>query len=316
MRKALVIVGALVLTLFPAQVVYGFGATRFIGQSHEHEKITRGILTEFEARTLDQFAGKLGYWGAIAAPDRLFDTLAGRDYAHCDNGDYLAPAPGKTYPQSPTVAQSKLQTCRQWIFRQMDAALTEAKPLSNPDAMNTALNCKFRGVAVGGAGSEKCRVLMAMGQAMHAAQDFYAHSNWTDEHDASQPVGVKNPPGLNRRGKAPYLDPRSPGGAPPAGLISGCFNGTPEWLRCRGRIKHSYLNKDMGEVLPNGSVIRRTARGAVGANFLNAWTAASEDTADKWAYFKEQAVARYGPVDGRTIICAVTHDDFRSCRDI
>ena len=38
-----------------------------------------------------------------------------------------------------------------------------------------------------------------LGILLHASEDFYSHTNWVDQPDSTQPIGVENPPGLNRR---------------------------------------------------------------------------------------------------------------------
>ena len=43
-------------------------------------------------------------------------------------------------------------------------------------------------------------------------------------------------------------------------------------------------------------------------------SAAVEDTADKWAYFKEQIVAKYGATRAAKILCALANDKFDAAR--
>jgi hypothetical protein len=37
----------------------------------------------------------------------------------------------------------------------------------------------------------KCASLEAFGRVLHGVQDFYAHSNWSDEADPGRPVGTR-----------------------------------------------------------------------------------------------------------------------------
>jgi hypothetical protein len=43
-----------------------------------------------------------------------------------------------------------------------------------------------------------------------------------------------------------------------------------------------------------------------------------EDTADKWAYFKEQVIKKYGQANGNRIICLVKRDEFnpKGCDEV
>jgi hypothetical protein len=201
-----------------------------------------------------------------------------------------------------------LEGCRTWSFHWLDAAVHAAAPLAQPDAANTSLDCDFDGALYSG----KCAVLEYLGVALHAAQDFYSHSNWVDR-PRSGAVGPGNPPGLGQEGRAPWFDPRLD--APfPEGLISGCYDGFPETFHCRGRVKHDVLNKDTGPIGPEGATgPGSSSRGRINGNFERAVAAAIADTRDKWAYFQERVVATYGETDGARIICAVRSDTPMEC---
>lgn len=291
-----------------------FGTINALGQNAEHEKITRAALATLGAKTLDELAGKKGTFGAIGAPDKPGRGLISSPDAHCDNGDYLD---AKNYPQTAEKARAALEACRAWMMASLEKAVSEARTLSAPDASNMALDCEFDGKT----GSAKCKVLDALGVALHASQDFYSHSNWTDKTTGA--IKAENPPGLAHEGRSPWIDPRATTGFP-QGLISGCFGSKPEKLYCnyggagpvgsKKRVKHDFLNKDAGPIGASGATGHGTSsRGKVNGNFERAVAAAIDDTQDKWAWFEEQVVARYGAADGAKIICAMRNDDAAAC---
>lgn len=297
-----------------------FGSVNMFGQQAEHEKITRIALSGFGLgpETMDEIAGKRGSYGAVGAPDRLDRGLMNTSEAHCDNGDYLD-VPG--YPQSAEAAAARLRACRRFIFTALDRAVADAGALAdgrgriNTRHMPSVISCVYNGSR----GRAKCNVLEALGLAFHAAQDFYAHSNWTDR-PRTGPTGPTNPPGLGKSGRAQWLDPRLDVPWPP-GLISGCFEGIPEKTHCRygdgrARVKHRDLNKDTGQIdrATGLAGAGTTERGSVNGNFERAVLAAVDDTRDKWLYFEERIMAEYGRRRGTAIICAVRSDDADTCR--
>ena len=295
----------LALSLAFANHAAAFGTIRSLGQNAEHERITRAALADFAPLTLDEIAGKNGTFGAVGAPDHPMRGLMSRHEAHCDGGDYLA-TPG--YGQAQAEAQRILESCRAWSFRWLEAAVAAAAPLAAPTAQNTALECAFDGAEYAG----KCAVLEYLGVALHASQDFYSHSNWSDRAAAGA-TGPRNPPGLGHEGRAPWFDPRAEA-AFPAGLISGCYDGFPESFYCRGRVKHDALNKDKGPIGDSGATGRgTTSRGRINGNFERAVAAAIADTADKWLYFQERVRAVYGEEAGARIICVVRSDAWEGC---
>lgn len=291
-----------------------FGTTHSLGQDGEHERITRIALSDFGPRTLDELAGKRGTFGAVGAPDNPLRGLMSNHAAHCDGGDFLAePAASPGYPQTEAEAQAILTECRDWIVRWLDEAVRAAAPLAASDvSREAALSCRFRGEPT----RAKCAVIEHIGVALHAAQDFYSHSNWVDQ-PAGGAISAGNPPGLGQSGRAPWLDPR--GGAEfPQGLISGCYEGYPERFHCRydgaARVRHSALNKDTGPIGASGATgPGTTPRGEINGNFERAVAAAIEDTRDKWLYFQERVIAVYGEEAGARIICVVRSDDARAC---
>jgi hypothetical protein len=276
-----------------------------MGQSAEHERITRRALSCDANReclqplTLDELAGKRGGFGAVGYPDG--STLALEARAHCDNGDYLD-TPG--YPQSETDAQAALTGCRDWMGRHLESAVNAAAGLLDAQGRVRPEQVTLRCTWIGGVrGRAKCNVLQDFGIVLHAAQDFYSHSNWTDV--AIGPTGPLNPPGLGHEGPSPFIALRRDLAAP-VGLITGCF-AIPE-TRCGARVTHEVLNKDEG---PIAAAVGpgRTPRGRENGNFARAVDAATVDTMDKWALLQERLIARYGPERGGRMICAIATDD-------
>lgn len=276
-----------------------------MGQSAEHERITRRALACdlnrdcLQPLTLDELAGKRGSFGAVGYPDG--STLALDARAHCDNGDLLD-VPG--YPRSEIEAQAALSGCRDWMARHLDSAVSAAAGLLDAQGRIRPEQVTLKCTWIGGLrGRAKCSVLQDLGVLLHAAQDFYSHSNWTDV--VVGPTGPANPPGLGHDGPAPFIDLRREL-ALPEGLITGCFT-LPE-SRCGARVAHAVLNKDEG---PIAAVVGpgRTPRGRENGNFARAVDAATVDTMDKWTLFQERLVSRYGPDRGARMICAIAEDD-------
>ena len=319
MRFSIIALG-LTCALATLGQAHAFGTLNSLGQHAEHERITRVALASLAPRTLTEIAGSGGSFGAVGAPDNPARGLLFESAAHCDNGDFLRredlqSASGPPYPQTQAQAQAMLAACRAWIVKWLDKAVVDAAALAQPGKLNASLGCAF----TGGRGRAKCNVLEDLGISFHAAQDFYAHTNWVDQ-PAAGPMGADNPPGLGASGRASWLDPRRATAFPP-GLISGCFQAKPESLFCTygdqhiARARHAALNKDEGPIGANGATgPGTTTRGARNGNFERAVAAAIEDTRDKWAYFEERVVATYGEQDGGRILCVMREDDRRRCR--
>ncbi|MEQ1755530.1 MAG: hypothetical protein ABL973_15515 [Micropepsaceae bacterium] len=295
----------------------GFGTINLplSGQNSEHERITRLGLTDFGKDTLSELAGDNGTFGAVGAPDNPARGLMSKAAAHCDGADFLSPPvvpASPAYPQSKAQAQANLEACRSWMSAALEQAVKAAAPLAKPGAISTSLHCAFTGKP----GRAKCEVLEQLGLVLHAAQDFYSHSNWVDQ-PAPSPVSAINPPGLGQPGRAPWLDLRETQ-AFPDGLITGCYDGFPESAHCEyaglKRAKHAALNKDTGTIQKSGDPSGSTPRGKVNGNFARAVRAAVDDTQDKWKYFQERVIAVYGTDAGRVIICAVRSDKATRCK--
>jgi len=204
-------------------VAAAFGTISTAGQNREHEKITRAALSFLAPQTLDQIAGSSATFGAVGAPDNPYAALLYTSEAHCDDGDFLAtpivPAAPR-YPQAYVEARASLEKCKQWMKDALDRAIVAAAPLADPTADDVKLDCIF---APSISGKAKCNVLGELGLAFHASQDFYSHTNWVDQPDASKPLSASNPPGLGKSGPAPWLNFRLDKEPFPDGLISGCF---------------------------------------------------------------------------------------------
>lgn len=290
----------------------GFGTINSMGQNAEHERITRWALGCertgpplpwcLEPDTLDEMAGEFGSFGAIGTPDTPPAIL--ESAPHCDNGDHVA---GGAYPHSAADARRELENCRNLMRQNLEAAVFAAAGVLDRqgriDGDAVELGCEFNGED-----SAKCRVLTAMGALMHASQDFYAHSNWTDvgNEDPSYPRG------LGQAGPAPWISLRGEAEFP-EGLMTGCF--VIAGSGCDGRIHHDVLNKDTGVdaidyergLIPAGASPRSQGIGA--ENFERAVRAAIADTEDKWRLLEERLVASYGAERARLMMCAISRDD-------
>ena len=324
--------------LLPPERAEAFGTIRGLGQRAEHELVTRIALACpagtpsngdcFEPESLDQLAGKEGTFGAVGAPDsddQIFDPAA-----HCDDADFLD-SPG--YPQSRAEATRALQACVDHLRAEFAEGVDDADDLLDDEDGTLIIeaheviispDCVFTG---GVPGRAKCNVLQGFGRALHGIQDFYAHSNWADEADASRPIGIDNPPGLNLPAPSPVLDLRGRGPiSVPQALSSGFFKGgLPGQDVCPGvdgRITHACLNKDKMQIEPGGGVTvngaavpglgnvsdPQTDRGKVGQNALKAVAGAVVETRRQWADFRVALGAKYGPERAGLIIAALTQD--------
>ena len=317
----------LVLVWFAGNVL-AFGiepGTHNLGS--EHEKITRAAVKDLDPKTLSQLAGSGEDPGAVGLPDTSDRGLRKLVEAHCYGGDFLDPGDPNTavYAQSAEAAHAALTTCRQFIMSHLDDAIGWAGALVKADAEAVAIPCRFDGKQLGA----KCNVLENLGLAFHASQDFYAHTNWVDR-PAKGPLTPTNPPGMNQSGRAKWLDPRL--SEPfPEGLISGC----PGDLRVLGvtfgceygmlpplvgkfRVMRQDLAKDTGPIGGATGGIGTSPRGQINGNFARAVAAAVEDTADKWAYFKEQVARKYGQSRATRILCILKQDEFNpgACADV
>lgn len=316
----------------------------------------------FEPRSLDQLAGTHfdvqgfpipggGTNGAVGAPDTLDPVPEGPE-AHCDDADFID-IPG--YPRTREQATQALQTCLDHMRNRFRQAWKSAADLIELDEEVTneegsahlqkkgqlrirrdmvdlspfaGGDCRFAfsPLHINTFARAKCATIEALGRALHGIQDFYAHSNWVDQPDVSQPISVANPPGLGRNGTAPFLDLRAHGEIPrelvPRNLSTGCFvvpDATPARSNCEGRVSHHTMNKDHGVVYLDGTFgeigpgTPRTEK-ASEENFKRAVMAAVEDSRNAWKALREELRDRYGAEKGDLMICALVRDDpVRDC---
>jgi hypothetical protein len=301
---------------------FAFGTVNMLGQHAEHEKVTRtalgcksnnSIFTKedlcFQDKSLDEISGKTGTFGAVGAPDNPVNNEGNRPEAHCDN--------------------SKLLECRSYIHEQIEAAVAAShdllhwnsvSPNSNGSIDNLEIPTFITCTYFRRKGRAKCNVIEHLGSALHAAQDFYSHSNWADEAASGQTT-ISNPIGLNKSEIAPILNLRLATTIVPNGLISGCFiSEGPSDLIGNAKCKvpsHKDLNKDLGIIEPvlfnqPGDPTLTTAtttRGKIGTNFHKAVAGAVLDTQDKIRYFKERLIEVYGNKESALMLCAITHDE-------
>lgn len=305
---------------------HAFGTYRIAGQNAEHERITRIALecdgsesdtdySCFQEKSIKQLAGWGGGFGAVGIPD--LDEISDGS-AHCDNADYMDI---DGYPQSRESATRELVACVEHLKGHFHYGLDAAPGMLgvnfiDPEHVDLNSNCTFVG---GFKGRAKCNAIEGLGRALHGVQDFYAHSNWVGDSDILQPVGLENPPGLQRRDPAPFMELASPGPFPvesvPVELTTGCF-GTP--VGCSGRISHGALNKDTGTIgfdWRNLTYANATTfRGKVEANFWHAVNLAIIDTRRQWDGFRKALIVLHGDSQGQRIACAMTRDDpVRDC---
>ena len=312
-----------------------------LDQRAEHERITRAALACtaqsppagacFEPLSIDQLAGRDGEFGAVGAPDVL-GPLSERTTpsAHCDDADFIRRDKG--YPQSRARATAALQACHDHLQGALLYGLLGAAELVSADGriqdgevrLKGAEECGF--YPKGNTGRAKCDALEGLGRALHGAQDFYSHSNWTDRRVAEP--SIDNPDGLARRYLAPAMDLRrvfdpSDRNTVPDALTTGCYVdrtviGLPRAGHCTGRITHDAIEKDKGLIDPvtgqtgdpltdRGKVGTRTVFG-LGGNFQDAVTTAILETRRQWSDFRTALQALY-PRDASRMICALTRDD-------
>lgn len=292
-------------------VLPGGGAHAFTGGNHED--ITRAALP-WEPVTLTAMAD--AHDGAINANDRrpYFDVGP----LHCDNADYLAPRYSAGYPRTRDEATTELLACiRTSVARFRNAVraadgLVDADGRVRADQSDLSTPCAWDGKP----GRAKCAVLEQLGRGWHQIEDFYSHSNWSDRA-AAGPIGLDNPPGLERTDRPPFLDirrysamkdadwTREAGGRVPADLATGCY---PDFdstgvkpADCDGRVAHNRtLNKDTAA----------SPRARTGDDFRRATAGATAELTRQWNDFKAELLTAYpGHGRGAQMVCALVHDD-------
>jgi hypothetical protein len=166
------------------------------GQKAEHEKITRSLAAAgFEGDALDLLAGKRGKYGGVGAPDNILKGL-GPGAQHCEGAGYL---PGMAGSQD--ESDTAMRVCLTWFQWNRGDAVAAAGLLIDADLSPSMdqIRADFSTCTwPKEAGSDKtalCTVYNRLGRSLHLAQDFYAHSNWSDY---STGKSLDNPPGLDR----------------------------------------------------------------------------------------------------------------------
>ncbi|QTC91889.1 hypothetical protein [Brevundimonas goettingensis] len=312
-RRGPLLIGlAVLMATWAPRTGQAFGTVAVFGQHEEHAKITALALKDsgLGPMTLWVFGGGRGKFGAVGAPDRPGRGLILNGAAHCDGGDWL---PRDEYRQTRTQAADRLRNCRAFVFDRLEDAVTAAGQMLDargrpiPAQIAASEDCRFRGKDEGPA---RCRALENMGLVFHTTQDFYSHTNWTDA-----PVSAATPFEAARLGHdapAPWM--ASTEAAFPEGLVSGCFKFVPEFLFCRGRVRHADLNKDEGliDMRDPAASTDGKGRGADGG-FARAVTAAVADSRSKWTLFETRLAERYGPERGRRMACLIRSDDPGAC---
>lgn len=307
------------LGLVGASPSAAFGTLDGLGQEMEHERITRAALACkpgennedshcFAPSSIDNLAGKKGTYGAIGSPDsdEIFNPSA-----HCDDADYLD-VPG--YPMSREQATEALKSCIKHLHSRFDQGINGAGAMTDPfgrlvpDQVDLKDYCTFSG---GFKGRAKCNSIEGFGRALHGAQDFYSHSNWTDEADDNA-ISPANPPGLGLSAPSPLLNLNQIGGPPtneiPKDFSTGCFVAVFECSSAH--IGHEEMNKDNGHIDAATGVTSnpKTPRGQVKNNFDRAVQGAIAETKRQWNDFKSSLNEKYGKQRGTLMACAITHD--------
>jgi hypothetical protein len=324
-RRILVLLPALLVTWLASapESAAAFGTIDTGGQRREHERITRAALACaegadagsgsgcFEPRSADYLAGHGREFGAVGAPDS--DEMAD-PAAHCDGADFVA----GDYPRTREAATAELRECVTQMRTRFREAVDHAAGLLDDDGGVIAGEVDLTTTCAARERTEeraKCASLEAFGRVLHGVQDFYSHSNWSDEADPARPVGEQNPPGLNRPGPSPLLDLRGRADPPvPVDLTTGCYvlqDRVPGVGPCQLRVTHAALNKDRGLIDPvtGETADPATPRGAVGDNFAKAVAGAVADSRRQWRDLRSELAARYGRARGDRMACALAHDD-------
>ncbi|MEO3939205.1 hypothetical protein V3N99_21000 [Dermatophilaceae bacterium Soc4.6] len=271
-----------------------------------------------------------GELGAVGWAD--FHEVVGHPEAHCDDADYLAAVAAQ---HTRAAATTNLSNCIQHMRSLFTQAVAEAPGMLDSKGHVIAAQvdpherCASR--FGGGGASAKCRTLLAFGRALHGVEDFYSHSNWTDQADP--PYSAANPPGLDQPAPArPLLDLSATGKIPsfPQDLSTGCYTIFPDQtplIGCRGRVVHANIAKDNGAVDPrSGAATGPTfPRGcgpmtdhsvppacglptSSGANFKRAVQGAIIDVTQQWADLRRALVQAY-PKTGSLLACVISHDE-------
>lgn len=250
--------------------------------------------------------GKHGY-GAVSAADTGVGIFV--PAAHCDNADHNV-IRARIYFQTKAKAHANLRHCISEVDNRLSSAVGLAASLLPDLRRDTVSKCNFNIPLNYKDLNPKCSVINQLGRAMHTAQDFYAHSNWTDARIPGQKLTFGNPPGLGRTdlpnffnftcGAAPSGKCAPPAVTIPGDLITGCaLAPVIEKLKCVRRIDHGALNKDNGTINPvTGTASNpETSRGKITfagvTNYQRAVTGARAQTRQIWIQFVAALKVRY-----------------------
>ncbi|NUT51792.1 MAG: hypothetical protein HOV94_31545 [Saccharothrix sp.] len=295
-------------------VVAGSPAWAFHKQIHDqiteaglaHQDVGRWSLRQF----LD----------AATSPDGDEDDLA---KAHCDNADHVRRENngGKAYPKDKDWRDLQIYNCAKYALDHYIKALELASGLADVKGVPVSTpmdgNCRFDQRP----GRLKCDVIEHFGRAMHAIEDFHAHSNWTDHSDPAQrEITLTNPYGLAKAERFPVWtilsDHARQGGRNftkevvanllPHDLLTGCFadkvEGDHDPQDCTDRVTHATLSKDEADSPRSG--IRVDGK----TNRDRAVEAASTEVAAQVAAFVADLENRYSPVRAKGIVTALFQD--------
>ena len=376
---ALAMLGGLALVGVAAAPAWGFVA---IKTADGHENITRAALScsangaptgcfqggRFHSTSMSQLAGGRLKNGAVEAPDAGIDPREPRpgygfqfaEANHCMNGDYNIVG-ARSYRQSMAAARANLLLCVRGVTSRMATAVQLAAnllPITSKRSAIPSTGCTFfkgegsrfailDGIPVtpSQAGGPKCAVINELGRGMHTAQDFYAHSNWTDAKLPGQ-NSVANPPGLGRTDVPDFLRFTCSGGGTvscspltetfPAGLVTACNEGgkvpifgrypgapgcndstamTGAIAEASGGITHGTLNKDNGTINPRTGAATKPGnpRGKIKdvngvTNYQRAITGAINQTRATWSDFIAALQRVYGPAKSQLMVRVLTCD--------
>lgn len=315
------------------------------GQSGEHGRITRaGQWCQSSAaekrncwhsKAVEDVAGPLSgktpfssNLGAVAIPDGTLFDIAANDDAHCDNLDYLIPSEDHAHVYtSDSLGQqrAKLLSCVNYLHDMFDTAVSTSLQIVDNQGFFRQQNirrpgqpCKFSFTITSEPpvpANKRCAAVDFYGQALHGAEDFYSHTNWSDR--AVAPFDAENPPGYGQDSLASFLNFRHvddflPRGAYPSPPFSGgCFV-LGHQSECDGHVKHDTLAKDegyvnprTGEGTPTGDSNRRARENG---NFGRAVSLAVKQVHDSWSAFQDR-VKQVDEQDSKQIVCAMVQDD-------
>ncbi|MFF4927207.1 hypothetical protein ACFY4B_42180 [Kitasatospora sp. NPDC001261] len=287
-----------------------------------HTKITESALGGFQKKSLEAMAaGDLGddEWGAIRGSDKG-DYYPKQTRYHCDDADYLKVS---GYPRSRQQATDELLACIQTSVEEFHKAvvaageLVDSKGHINTKEVGLDHRCKYNDSP----GRAKCTVFEHLGRAWHAIEDFYSHSNWTDQKVPEKDISVTNPPGLQKTTPAPFFTLRAYSNQSTAtweaearkeigkvpDVATGCAggeyeHGSKDLNNCNRRINH-YDDAD-----GKGGLSKEGSRAKIDHNGDNAEKVATEDIKRQWQDFQDELLARYSNGHGKKMICTLTHD--------